>query len=114
MRIFKFSSGSMVEDASPCSALGGGGAGGGNADEVLSATGFLVMLVEVVWWFEERHEDEGWVDSSASALLWAVGLVKGIAGRLSSAPKGLSEACALWAKDRIRFNKLGSSEDSTI
>ena len=48
------------------------------------------------------------------ALLRAGELVKGMAERLSSAPNDLSEACALRGKDQIRFNKFGSSEDSTI
>ena len=114
MRIFAFSSGSMEEDVSPCSALGGAGVDDGNVDEVLSATWLLGLFVDAVWYLEEGREDCGCAGTSAFALLRAAGLVRGMAGRLSSAPNGLPEACALRGNVQIRSDKLGSSEDPTI
>ena len=113
MKTFASVSDSMAEDVSPCpSSVGGGGAGGGNEADVLSTTSGLVLLAVVPALFPSSTVAA--CDLDALTTWWEGILVRGRVGCLSPAPEEVSvEACDL-AQERIRSNKLGSSEDSTI
>lgn len=103
-----FSLASMAVDSAPCPLVGGGGAGGGRALDVLSDTSWAVTLVR------DSPPPSDCAELKCAAAPWWIDVSSRMTGRLVSLRKDLDEACAGPGIDRVRSNKLGSSEDPTI
>lgn len=125
IRILALSGGSVVSmeaDSSPRPLSGGGGAGGGKASTDFSAvSGWMVSWpagptagpTAGPWWALWAATGSN-AAGGVTAGVFSDGPFRGLTGRRSSARLALDEACALWAIDLTRSNRLGSSEDSTI
>ena len=109
--MFGFLTESMVEDVSPYPSSGGGGAEGGNLEGFSATPSPATAALPTVSAGDKVFEETDLLPSFVLCRLFTE-----VAERESSAVVGIPEACALalWAAERMRSNKLGSSEDSTI
>ena len=109
--MFGFLAGSMVGDASPYPSSGGGGAEGGSLEGFSAMPSPATAAGPTVFAVDKVFEETDLFPLFGLGMLFEEG-----AGRKASTAVGLPEACALalWAAERMRSNKLGSSEDSTI